>query len=129
VLTPIIPAFKDAYTWRVEYTDGSQLSEITDDGVILPFGAVEMGRVRALGVVAVEGEDAPLFMVWIKPGQRPIFFRRRGIELDPNNGKQTALPATTCIGWQETKRGSNVASYLFITPDGTVILTSDPKAV
>ncbi len=123
------PAFKDQYTWRVEYTDGTQFGEIADDGTILPFGAVEMGRVRALGVVAVEGEDSPLFMVWIKPGQRPIFFRRRSIELNPNDGTQTALPATTCIGWQETRHGRNVASYLFICPDGQVILSSDPKAV
>ncbi len=124
------PAFTDQYTWRVEYTDGTQLSEIAADGTILPFGAVAMGRVRALSVVPYEGWVGSLwFLVWLMPGQRPIFFRRRSIELDPNTGEQTVLPATTCIGWQETRRGRNVASYLFILPDGETILTSDPTAV
>ncbi len=118
----------DQYTWRVEYTDGTTLDEIAEDGTVLPFGSVEIERVRALFVASVHDIDHS-FLVWLKNGQRPIFFRRRSIELNPNDGTQTVLPATTCIGWQETRKGRNVASYLFICPDGSTILTSDPMAV
>lgn len=118
---------RDLWTWGVLYDDGSWFNELAPDGSERGFAEVDLGRARA---VAIFRGGEPTHMVECRPalGERPIFFRRRGIELDPN-GVEIGRHTHHVLGVQRTIKGRNVSSYCFVDEDGRAFLTDRHDAV
>lgn len=95
------------------------------------FAEVDMARVVAVELIP-QREDLAHHLVKIDTsrGQRPIFFRRRYINLDPVTfEEQRNRMSATCLGWQNTVNGSNVASYTFYFDNGSSLVTDDHNAI
>lgn len=115
---------QDAYSWVVQYNDGEILFE---DDAENGFASVDKEKVHTLVLLpAIKGVVS--HCVTTPAGAEPVFFRRRsriiaisaeGIE-DERQGQ-----TVHCIGW----RKDDEASYLFIFPDGSTLLTNDLQAV
>ena len=116
---------QDAYTWLVEYDDGTVFPELQEDGSPRPFGEVDIPRVKQLWVRPSNGTPLPPYGVTLQDEQRPVFFRRRGLTLRSATGEQVPEPEITVVGWED----GNVASYLFVFRDGSAVLSSDRNAV
>lgn len=110
---------KDAYMWRVTYQNGTQIPEYDEsrpEG--RGFAEIDGSQIRILGL-------DPGHHVIIPECAMPVFFRRRRMELNPNNDEEENLSTTHCIGWKSEKS----ACYLFVFGDGSTLLTDDLQAV
>jgi hypothetical protein len=110
---------KDAYTWCAKYHDGTQIPEYDES---CPNGR-GFAEVSASQVATLELSSA--HKVAVPHGATPVFFRRRRMELNPNDDNVVSSTTTHCIGW---KKGEN-ACYLFVSEDGSTLLTNDAQAV
>lgn len=124
----------DVYSWFVIYTDDSSIGEY-DQEEGLGFASVEhatvpsfesdrVKRVKTL-LLLPRNIEGPPFGVDIPQGARPVFFRRRSIEINLTNDQTENRATTHCIGWT---RGEQ-AVYLFIGDDGSVLLTENFQAI
>jgi hypothetical protein len=126
----------EAFTWRAIYHSGEIVSEFEEsrDGSIPQLGRgwaeVAAEQVR---VVTLENPFlTPYFtqQVVIPEGARPVFFRRRRIEVNPASGESTPMPCIHCIGWvHEGGATDGLGCYLFVFDDGSSILTSDLNGI
>lgn len=115
---------KDAYTWRITYHDGRQVSEFDDerpDG--RGFAEIDSLQVKRLRLLLPSG--IPAHVVSIPDSATPVFFRRRTISINPNNDTASNRPVKHCIGWEKDEQ----AAYLFVFDDGSTLLTTDKQAV
>lgn len=109
---------KDVYEWFVLYKDGSSIREYDNpDGH--GFSAVDSANVKQLTLTSSFCSHS----VDVPDGATPVFFRRRSIEMHPDG--QTQLPSVHCIGWKR----ENTAVYLFISEDGSTLLTDNLQAI
>lgn len=118
------------WTWLVVYDDGSTLGEAEDVG----WPAVEMPRVRSLIVLPTNEELTTHYVVPIKEGLRPIFFRRtRQLQINdpstipapyilPDGSVRTSYLFATVFGWQQTIHRRNIKSLTWLFPDGSVVV-------
>lgn len=113
---------RDAYQWRVIYQDGTVTDEYDD---IRPDGRGWAEREnKPVAEIHLMANDCSEHQMSIPSGVTPVFFRRRSIELDPNSSSQTHR-TVHCIGWRHGEQ----ATYLFILPNGSTLLTGDFQAV
>lgn len=128
----------DLYSWFVIYTDDSSIGEYDqEDG--LGFAAVEhasvadtvpcfesdrVKRVKTL-LLLPRNTKGRAFVVDIPQGARPVFFRRRRIEINLTNDQTENHATVHCIGWT---RGEQ-SVYLFIGDDGSTLLTENLQAI
>jgi hypothetical protein len=122
---------RDIYTWEVTYADGSIMGEYDDtrqDG----RGWAEIGD-QTVKAVMLTPSDATWYeahRVTIPKDAKPVFFRRRRVEINPNGEEQPPVSTVHCIGWK--RGGSDVypmgAVYLFIYADGSTLMTDDLQA-
>jgi hypothetical protein len=117
----------ETFLWKAHYTDGTTLDELDDDGVGRPFAAIDLLRLAALELLPQQ-EHVRRHILRIDDG-RPIFFRRRRIELDPVEGIEVGRSTVTCLGYQTTIRGRNMQLFLFLFGDGSTLLTDNREAV
>lgn len=107
---------QDFFAWRVEYRDGTTLSEADADAQGGAWGLVDATAVRALILDPLMGNVAHKLVI-VPEGATAVFFRRRAI---PVLTVQSATPSTvTCIGWRMDDR----ASYLWVWDGGDVAMT------
>lgn len=118
----------EQYTWRAHYLDGTELDELGPDGVARPFAIIDLAQVAALEAVPQE-PGLVAHTVRITEGMRPIWFRRRRVEVDLESGEQLGMSTITCLGYQATENGHNVQSFLFLFFDGSTLHTNDREAV
>jgi hypothetical protein len=119
----------DNWTWRVVYTDGSTLDEHDEAGVPRGFASVELSRVRTVMWLPLRSDrQGYAVRIDVTAGQRPILFRRRRVLVNLTTDAQEDGGTIHCIGYQQTVRGVNVSSYLFIYPDGSALLSDDQDA-
>lgn len=112
----------DAYTWGVLYTDDTCMAEYDrEEG--RGFAEVDHARVKELLLLSVQGEISHVMRV--PQDATPVFFRRRSIAINLMQEESSQRPTVHCIGW---KRG-NETVYLFISDDGSTLLTNDLQAV
>lgn len=120
----------DLYTWRVTYDDTTVFNEIDETGAEHGFAEVDLTRVHTVAWLPDHSGLQPI-VVQIDPatGQRPILFRRRVLSINPGSGEELDRSCVHVLGWQRTINGRNVASYTFILPDGSILLSDDYQAV
>lgn len=120
--------FPDLWTWVALYDDGSRLFEYDETGSH-GFTEVDLSRLRVFLLVPTQpGFSTHHVQIAPSKGQRPIFFRRRSIQL-AQDGSEVEKKTVHCLGSQSTVQGVNVASYLFLFEDGSSLLTDDYQAV
>jgi hypothetical protein len=111
----------DDPTWAVTLDDGTALAQ--GEGTL--FGDLPFDRVRELVVTYGPHRHT----VRLGPEQRPIYFLKTQIGLNPLTGVETGRRRVVCVGWQQTVKGVNVKSLSWLNPDGTVTQgTDDPGA-
>lgn len=116
------PTQREAYTWGALYTDDTCIAEYDrEEG--RGFAEVDQARVKTLLLLSLQ--DGASYSVNIPQDATPVFFRRRSIEIDPLQGESSPRPTVHCIGW----KSDDTATYLFILPDGSTLLTDDLQAV
>lgn len=116
------PKQPDTYTWCAIYHDGTAISEF-DRPEGRGFAEVEQSRVKDLLLLPQEGGET--YCMGIPLDAQPVFFRRRSIEINPLAGESRSRPTAHCIGW----KSDETATYLFILPDGSTLLTDNLQAV
>jgi hypothetical protein len=108
----------DIWHWRARYTDGSVIDEY-DRPEGRGFAEVEQHRLAAVELVPQRpGLAAPCVEIDVSRGLRPVFFRRRTIELSLSGG-EAAHATVTALGWA---RGDERA-LLFCHEGGRIVLT------
>jgi hypothetical protein len=112
------PVAAEPWLWVARYGDGDHLPQFCPErGAFHRFGDIDLERLTALEVRPADG-GAPGFTVPMRPGMRPIFFKRhRRLHVGTPNEHHEVL---FCFGYQETVGGRNVKCVLTIRPDGEV---------
>lgn len=119
------------WLWRAHYRDGGVLEEYPDDDVDHGFADIALAECVALELVP-QRDHLQTHIVKLTPedGQRLIFFRRRiaaacanQVVDEEGNILLETRETITCLGWQRTVEGRNVAAYTFYFPDGTSLVT------
>lgn len=112
----------DIYKWRACYRDGTWLDEYNADGRGVGFASIDHDRLVRFELIPTT-HAVPPFHVDIHDGMRLIFFRRRSTMLSLDEGVPLGPPqTTTVVGWQSTVKGVNVKTFLFIRPNGSMML-------
>jgi hypothetical protein len=113
----------EPYLFRAYYNDG----EILDEAPGVGFGHIDQPRLVALELVP-QWAGLPQPHLAVSEGLRPIFFRRRKINVSSATGEQERLPVITVLGWQRTVNGTNVKSLVAFFEDGSALITDDDGA-
>lgn len=126
------------YVWTAIYTDdgeGETLPEYernrhTGEVTQHAFSHIDLIRCRGLVLQSLSAACRDI-SVKITPeeGMRPIFFRRHPTEFDFITGEVRKLAPIHVLGWQRTVAGQNVSSYVYIFPDGSLLLSDRHDAV
>jgi hypothetical protein len=116
------PTQHEAYTWGALYTDDTCIAEY-DRKEGRGFAEVDHARVKTLLLLSLQ--DGASHSVNIPQGATPVFFRRRSVEINPLADESTPRPTVHCIGWKRDDK----AVYLFISDDGSTLLSDDLQAV
>ena len=125
---------QDAWHWVAHYTDNGTIGEyeLDDDGneVAHSWQHIDMSKFHYLELIP-QRPWLGRHILALPDGARPIFFRRRLAlqELDSQQVVDSGIRPITCIGWQKTVEGKNVASFTFLLEDGTSVLSDDRDAV
>lgn len=123
------PQCKDAYTWLAVYNDNTALPECSGTGIHAAFSHINLNKLDAMLMIPLRQGFPQVAIRITDQTMRPIFFRRRLIEL---NFTGDSRPGGTihCLGWQKNLRdGTNVESFTFIFEDGSIIISDDRNAV
>lgn len=122
---PTATNHRDAYTWIAHQHGGEQVAEYDLDGSERGWAVVDLAATFAVQIQPTrDGLPAPLVVV---PAEaRPVFFRRRSIEVNPTTEEEVARNTLTCIGWEHLD-GQGV--YLFVADDGRCVLSADRNVV
>jgi hypothetical protein len=94
--------------WRAIYNDGTSL-----DALDAIDGYASIDRARIVSFILVKN-NTPLVTIHLKPGQRLIWRKR---EFYHSNGTKDTVHLA---GWQQTVKGQNVQSILYVFEDGRV---------
>jgi hypothetical protein len=113
----------DAYTWQVRVGDTWTLEYDDERPDGRGFAEIQ-GTIRCIDLLPTTGHSI-VHSVLIPEDATPVFFRRRSIEIDPNDGGQEQSTAAHCIGWKRDDQ----AVYMFVFEDGSTLLTNDLQAV
>lgn len=62
-------------------------------------------------------------------GQRLIFFRRHSTEYNMQTGGAEKHEPVHVVGYQKTIHGTNVSVYVYLFPDGSILLSDKHDAV
>lgn len=107
--------------WSVVLDDGTQITQ--GDGVI--FKDVPLFKVRQL-VVTFAGH---VHIIDLPGGtRRPVYFSKVQKRLNPETGDAHDERRIVCVGWQDTVKGVNVKSLVWLDADGTVWHGDDDPA-
>ncbi len=110
----------EAYTWRAVYEDDkTHIYENAGNS----FAEVDQSRVKAVLLLSLNGNAS--HRVDIPAGAQAVFFRRHSTVVRLADESETKLPVVHCIGWKQEDR----AVYLFVSDDGSTLLTTDLQAV
>lgn len=110
--------------WSVTYADGRQFQECEGDcqfhrsskDISLSDVCVIRWMNTAIGTA----------MTIVPENTRAVFFRRHAKEIDPYGNKVIRqLPTIYCMGYES----DTSTSYLFITDDGSVVMSSNINGV
>ena len=115
---------RDVFFWTVAFKDGTILQEYDEsrpDG----RGWIETSEKTVTAVAIALPSGNVIHHVAVPEGAQAVFFRRRSIQVSPTGDEQKKLPTHHCIGWKR----DDEAVYLFISEDGTTLLTNDLQAV
>lgn len=114
---------QDVYTWHALYGEDNSISEF-DRPEGRGFAEVEGVCVKTLLLTPLAGVGT-VHRIDIPMGARPIFFRRRSIEIGALQGDVQRRTTTHCIGWKDDEQ----EVYLFVFDDGSSFLSNDLQAV
>lgn len=116
----------DAYRWQAVYEDGSTFDEFDEHGTLHGFVEVDHTLVTTFRLMPYD-PTLPIHEVKIdvNSGMRPIFFRRRLLNIDLNRGVRYGEDTIHCLGWVL----NGISCYVFIRSDGSVIISTDLNAV
>lgn len=126
-----------SYIWEAIYDDGQSSLvewERMENGEIIQHGFREIALEQTTGMIlhaigGREGQGAISVKIDATGGMRPIFFRRHQSTLNFETGEVTKHEPIHVLGWQRTVHGTNVSSYVYIFPDGSLLLSDRHDAV
>jgi hypothetical protein len=121
---------RDLWEWLVEYRDGTLIYEYDENGEARGFSSVNLSQVASIVLVPrYDGLPHHGLKIDTSNGKRPIFFRRRKREVSAAFEDLGEIGTIHVIGWQDTSKGKNTASYTFIMPNGNVLVSDDREAI
>lgn len=126
-----------AYIWEAIYNDGQSSLvewERMENGEIIQHGFSEIALEQTTGMIlhaigGKEGQGAISVKIDTEGGMRPIFFRRHQSTLNFETGEVTRHDPIHVLGWQRTVDETFVSSYVYIFPDGSLLLSDRHDAV
>lgn len=125
---------KTRYIWEAIYDHGESSLiewERKENGELVEHVFADIDLPRCTGFILhnlVDGE-ATSIQVDYESGQRLIFFRRHQSTLNFETGEITKHEPIHVIGWQRTVHDTDISSYVYIFPDGSVLLSDRHDAV
>jgi hypothetical protein len=121
----------DLWTWAVVYSDGVRFLECRGEGQRhAAYADIDLDRVQAMALLPMREGLSQYVVKMTSPDMRPVFFRRRYVEV--NVGAESVVGRQTihCLGYQfATPGGCKVEHYTFVFEDGSTLLTNDRQAV
>lgn len=114
----------DLWRWQAHYSAGSTLVQVDEAGQEHGWADVEQARLVAVSLLP-QHPTLPAHVLKLAPGQRAVFFRRKGAIYDPDTGFQMPQPAVTVLGWETEE----AALYTFYHWDGSTVISADRQAV
>jgi hypothetical protein len=118
------PQCQDIFTWLAVYKDGSALSECSGNGIHAAFAHIEQDRLASMILIPLRDGYPQVAVAMTDETMRPIFFRRRLIELNMGGG-DGGHNTIHCLGW----RKPGIESFTFIFEDGSIVISDDRNAV
>lgn len=120
------------FMWIAHYHDGSHLPEI-DGQTEYGFADIDVTRLIAFELVP-QRDGLPHPVVDLGQDERPIFFRRRTISLDPVTETEAGRSTITVIGWQRHIRLGRAQEFTFHSysayyTNGSVVHTSRQERI
>lgn len=119
---------RDAWTWLVVYRDGSMLHECDGQNPHAAYADIDIEQVDKMALIPLR-DGLPQLVVQIAPGMRPIFFRRRLIELQIADGDTVGSQTIHCLGYSTNGNGPRTEHFTFVFDDGSTLLSNDRNAV
>jgi len=120
----------DDWAWRAIYVDETHLDEVDAAGTEHGFAEVDQGRLVAFALLPRRaGLPTPVVRLDPASGQRPIFFRTRLVDVNPQTGAESNQRTITVLGWQRTVEGRNVQSLTALYDDGSAVLVDDRRLI
>ena len=131
------------YYWKAFYHDGTELAQFDDEGNEHLFKEIDQSKLKGFGwfpftyqqeaFLKSKGHNVralplPSYVLWLKPGQRLIAFRRHFLSLSIQTpvgvSSLTNHKILYVLGWQETIGGRNMQTLMYIDEEGNVELSS-----
>jgi len=110
--------------WVIQYDDGSSMQECSGD-CTNHYSYADI-RVNEVSILSWAFPDARDVNVLVPPDSIPVMFRRQAKEVDPSGQMIRTLTDTIYGLGYESSTGN---SYLFILPNGSVVLSNNKNAV
>jgi len=129
----------DSYKWRAHYNDGTIIDQFDENKKEISTSHLDANKVKTLELIPRKQNRNPFILhVNLEKGERFIrFWRRytvdRGVgEVVDQSGVPTREWAVWVIGLQntinkDTNNETNVKFFVYIYPDGSSHVTSDPQ--
>lgn len=120
----------DAWVWCALYRDfdpnnpDTYLPEYEHDGTAHGWADIDQSRLDKF-VLYAQRDHLRTHVLQVSETSRPIFFRRRRIELNIATDETQGRSTVHVLGYQRTVRGVNVKFATGFHEDGSVTLTDD----
>lgn len=109
------------YFWTVECMDGTTLSDGFGNDIKEVFDLNRKGKLKYFILFMPNNEHSKI-VVKLGGKRRLIYFKKRMNHLSPKGNFVWTL---TCLGWQETIKGTSVKSLAYIYPNGGIEFNND----
>lgn len=114
----------DLWRWEAHYQDGSLLAQIDEEGREHGWAEVDQRWLEAVALLP-QHPTLPAHVLKLQPGQKAIYFQRKGMLSDPDTGLQVQTPAVTVLGWETEE----AALYTFYHWDGSTVISTNRQEV
>jgi len=111
-----------SYRWRAIYDDGTVVDQFDLNGKEISSSFLDAKKVKRMDLIPQQSGRQPISLeVNLNKGERFIRFWRNYKTSDAHAW------AVTVIGLQKTVDGNNVKFFVYLNPNGSIDITSDPE--
>lgn len=116
---------KEDYYWTVQYNDGSEISQFTNEGTERKFSDIKQKSPFLFSLKPFD-KTKTTYCVVIEGNKRLIYFRRRIGQLKMGSSQSAKILQTIYVfGWQITIDEKNIKSLTWINPQNNTSYNTD----